>query len=683
VKLPDNPLLTPSALTFQAPRFDAIIDTDFRPAFDEAMRLHLAETEVIANNAAAPTFENTLVALERSGQTLMRISSVFNVLASANTNDVLQQLQQDIASKLAGHDDAIRLNPKLFARVEAVYSEREALALDAESRRLLEVQHQRFVQGGARLSDDDKSALRRLNGEEATLSAEFLAKLLAATKDGALVVRDRSELDGLSEADVAGAATTAASRQLDGQWVLTLGNTTQQSPLRALRHRSTRERLFHSSLSRTSRCDTNDTSVTISRLAAIRAERARLLGQPNHAAWRLQNQMAKNPDRVEEFLAQLVSPARARAEAERSDIQALIDAHGDDAPVEPWDWQFYAEQIRQKQHGISTADLAPYLELDRVLRDGVFHAAEQLYGLTVAERDDLPVYHPDVRVFEMFDTRGSHLGLFYADFFRRDNKNGGAWMDNLLPQSTLLGTQPIVCNMLNCAKPAAGQPALLSLDEVLTLFHEFGHALHGLFANQRYPSLSGTAVARDFVEFPALFNEYWAFDSSVFAKYARHYLTGAPMPATLAANVKQAARFNQGYALTEILAAAAIDIRWHSLSTPPSPVDVDDFEHDALRRANLDLTAIPPRYHSRYFLHIWANGYDAGYYAYLWAEMLAHDAFAWFEEHGGLTRGNGQRFRELVLSRGNSKDYDEMFHDFRGRSPVIGPMLEFRGLTTH
>jgi peptidyl-dipeptidase Dcp len=676
-----NPLLTPSTLPFQAPPFDLIVDTDFREAFDEGMRLHRNEVDSIANESATATFENTLVALERSGQTLMRVSSIFNVLASANTNDTLQQLQQDVAPKLAAHYDAILLNPKLFARVEALCADPASKNLDAESRRLLEVQHQRFVLAGARLSDDDKAALMRLNEEEATLGAEFLAKLLAATKDGALVVEDATELDGLSAADVTDAATAATSRQLDGRWILTLVNTTQQPLLRALKQRATRERLFRASSNRTSRGDANDTGTTIRRLAEIRAARARLLGQPSHAAWRLQNQMAKSPARVEQFLKELAPAAVAKVSLEQSDIQQLFEAQRTGSSVEAWDWQFYAEQVRQAQYDLSTSDLTPYLELERVLRDGVFYAAAQLYGLTVIERTGFPVYHPEVRVFEVLDASGEHLGLFYADFFRRDNKNGGAWMDNLLPQSTLLGTQPIVCNILNFTKPAAGHPALLSLDEVLTLFHEFGHALHGLFADQRYASLSGTAVARDFVELPALFNEYWALDPAVFAHFAKHHVTGEAISAALASKVKRAAKFNQGYSLTEILAAAALDLQWHSLPDGSKSPDIDEFERKALREAQLDLPAIPPRYHSRYFLHIWANGYDAGYYAYLWAEMLSHDAFAWFTEHGGLTRENGQRFRDLILSRGNTRDYDEMFRDFRGRGPAIGPMLECRGLT--
>lgn len=677
----DNPLLAPSPLPFQAPRFDTINDQHFRPAFDEGIRLHLAEIEAIASNPAPPTFDNTLVALEQSGQALRRVALTFNVVADANTNEVLQQLRQDVAPRLASLDDAIRLNGKLFARVESIYAVRHQLALDSESLRLIEHHYHQFVLAGARLSDHDKGRLAVLNQEEAALCARFQTQLLAADRDGALVVGDPAELEGLSQADIDAAATAAATRGLAGQWVLTLRNTTQQPLLRSLRQRTVRERLFTSSITRTSRGDDNDTRTTISRLAAIRAARAAILGQPNHAAWRLQDQMAKTPERVERFLAQIVAPALAKGRAEASEIQAVMADEGGGDPLEAWDWDFYADRVRQAHYDLAEAEITPYFELERVLRNGVFNAAERMYGVAVEERRDIPVYHPDVRVFDVLDATGSHLGLFYADFFKRDNKKGGAWMDILLTQSTLLGTQPIVCNVLNYTKPEPGQPALLSLDDVRTLFHEFGHALHGLFASQRYPSVSGTAVARDFVEFPAQFNEYLAYEPELMATYARHYLTDTPMPDALATKIRRAATFNQGYALTEVLAAAMVDIQWHSRpADAPTVDDVDRFELDALRHRQLDVPAIPPRYHSSYFLHIWANGYDAGYYAYLWAEMLAHDAAAWFAGHGGLTRENGQRFRDLILSRGNTRDYADMVRDFLGRDPVIGPMLEFRGL---
>lgn len=644
------------------------------------MRRHLDEVAAIVNDPAPPTFENTLVALERSGDALRRVAMVFNILADANANDVLQQLREDIAPRLAAHNDAILLNAGLFARIQSVYARRDQQPLDAESLRLLEYYHQQFLLAGAQLSDPDKARLKALNEEDATLCAQFHVKLLAASRDGALILEDPSELDGLPRAEIDAAAEAAADRKLSDQWALTLRNTTQQPLLRSLRRRSVRERLFAASLTRTSRGDANDTHATIRRLAQIRAARAALLGQPNHAAWRLQDQMAKTPEQVERFLAQIVPAALAKAGAEAAEIRTVIEDDG--VRLEPWDWDFYAERVRQATYELNEAEIAPYFELDRVLRDGVFYAAGQLYGMAVAERHDLPVYHPDVRVFDVLDAGGASLGLFYADFFRRDNKKGGAWMNNLVPQSTLLGTQPVIYNIFNYTKPQAGQPALLSLDDVRTLFHEFGHALHGLFARQRYPSLSGTAVARDFVEFPAQFNEYWAYQPDVFAHYARHHVTGSPMPAALAAKIRMAATWNQGYALTEVLAAAMIDLQWHSLSDAADAVaDVDQFEHDALRRTHLDVATVPPRYHSSYFLHIWANGYDAGYYAYLWAEMLAHDAFAWFAERGGLTRDNGERFRDLILSRGNTRDYAEMFREFRGRDPHIGPMLAFRGLT--
>ena len=665
----------------QAPPFDRIRDADFAPSFEDALARHRAEIEAIANDPTPPTFETVLVALEQSGQALTRVMLVFDALVAANTNDRLQELQQAIAPTLAAHEDAIYLNTQLFARLDDLYERREQLNLDAESRRLLEHQHRKFVRAGARLGEADKARLKALNEEDAALKAAFQAKLLAAGNDGALVVENVADLDGLSQEDIDGAAETARARGLGGRWVLTLRNTTRQPLLTSLRNRSTRERLFNASITRTSLRDGNDTRATIVRLAQIRAERAALLGQPSHAAWRLQNQMAKTPDQVEAFLAQLVAPATARARREASDIEALMRAQGEQGRLEPWDWEFYAEQVRQARYNVSEADMAPYFELDRVVRDGVFFAAERLFGLSITERRELPVYHPDVRVFDVRDASRGQLGLLYVDFFTRDNKRGGAWMDNLALQSTLLATRPIVTNVFNFTKPLAGQPALLSLDDVITLFHEFGHALHGLFANQRFATLSGTAVPRDFVEFPSLLNEHWALDPEVLSNYARHHVTNEPMPAELVDRIRQAARFNQGYALTEVLSATRLDLEWHSLSATNSVSDVERFEQDALSRALLDLAAVPPRYYSGYFLHIWANGYDAGYYAYLWAEMLTRDAAAWLVEHGGLTRENGRRLRDLVLSRGNAIDSAEAFREFLGRDPVIGPMLAFRGLT--
>jgi peptidyl-dipeptidase Dcp len=675
-----NPLLAPSKLVFQAPPFDLIKDEDFSPAFAEGMRQQDAEVAVIANNPAAPTFDNTLAALERSGQTLSRVQMDFNALTSANTNDTLDKLQVEIAPKLSAHGDAIMLNAKLFSRIEALYNSRDGLHLDAESKRLVEYQYQQFVMAGARLSEADKTSLKKLNEEDASLSAKFMTGLVAAAKDGALVVSDQADLAGLSPSQMAAAAEAAKARKLDGKWLLPLVNTTQQPMFEQLSNRATRQRLFDASWTRAEKSDANDTRATISRLAEIRADKAKLLGSANFAAWRLQDQMAKTPDQVQRFLDNLVPAATDKARAEAADIQKLIDQQKGGFQLQPWDWNFYSNQVRKAQFALDADEIKPYFELNRVLADGVFFAANQLYGLTFKERHDLPVYQPDVRVFEVFDKSGSHLGLMYFDYFARDNKNGGAWMDLLLQQSKLLGTRPVIYNVANFSKPVAGQPALISYDDVTTMFHEFGHALHGLFADQRYPTLSGTAVARDFVEFPSQFNEHWALDPKVFAHYARHYQTGAAMPADLVEKIKKAAKFNQGYALTELLAAADLDMAWHTLPPGAGAQDSDTFETAALARLHLDLPQVPPRYRSSYFLHIWANGYNAGYYAYLWTEMLDDDAFSWFTEHGGLTRANGQRFRDLILSKGNTLDYAKMFRDFRGRDPDVSPMLVQRGL---
>jgi len=675
-----NPLLTPSTLPFEAPPFDRITTSDFLPAFEAGMTEHLVEIDAIANNPAAPTFENTLAALEKSGTTLTRVQLAFNAITSANTNDELQKLQEEIAPKLAAHQDAIFLNPALFKRVESLYRQRDRLALDPESRRLLEYDYLEFVMAGARLSDADKAAVKKLNEEEAGLQAKFTNQLLDGAKNAALVVDDRAELAGLSDAEIQAAAEDAKARGLEGKFVLSLKNTTQQPYLQSLTNRATREKLFKASWTRTERGGDQDTRATISRLAAIRAERAKRLEEPNYSAWRLQDQMAKTPARVQQFLDNLTPAATAKARKEAADIQALIDKQKGGFTLEPWDWDFYAEQVRKAKYDLDESQIKPYFELNRVLEDGVFYAAQQLYGVTFTERHDLPVYQPDVRVFEVFDQDHSHLALFYCDFFKRDNKNGGAWMDVFVQQSKLLGTRPIVVNVANFAKPAPGQPALLSFDDVTTMFHEFGHALHGMFANQQYPSLSGTSVARDFVEFPSQFNEHWALDPKVLAHYAKHYQTGEPMPQALIDKIKKAATFNQGYALTELLAAANLDMQWHTLA-PGAAADVDRFEADALHRTHLDLPQVPPRYRSSYFLHIWSNGYASGYYAYLWTEMLDDDAFAWFEEHGGLTRQNGQRFRDLILSKGNTEEFAKMYRDFRGRDPIIEPMLKQRGLS--
>ncbi|MGE5237052.1 MAG: peptidyl-dipeptidase Dcp [Acidobacteriota bacterium] len=675
-----NPFLTASPLPFEAPPFNEIRNDDFKPALDEGISQKRLEVEKIADDPAAPTFENTLVALEKSGQLLTRVGLVFNALSGANTNPELQKLQEEEAPKFAALNDAIFLNPKLFSRVEAIYEQRGALKLDPESLRLVEYYHQQFVHAGARLSDADKATLRQLNERDAALSAKFTNQLLAAAKAGALVVSDRAELAGLGPGELDAAAQAAKARGLDGKWLLPLQNTTQQPALSSLTDRATRERLFEASWLRAERGDANDTRATISELAALRAEKARLLGYPSYAAWRLEDQMAKTPAAVDDFLAKLIPPATANARSEATEIQALIDQQHGGFKLEPWDWEFYADQVRKAKYDLDEAELEPYFELNRVLTDGVFYAAHELYGLTFKERHDIPVYNPDVRVFEVFNPDGSPLALFYCDYFKRDNKSGGAWMDNFVGQSKLFGTKPVVFNVANFTKPATGQPALLSWDDVTTMFHEFGHALHGMFADQRYPSLSGTSVARDFVEFPSQINEHWALDPKVLAHYAINVTTGKPMPQELADKIRKAATFNQGYDLTELLAASELDMQWHTLPATAPAQPVDPFEAEALKKTGVDLRQVPPRYRSSYFLHIWSNGYAAGYYAYLWAEMLDDDAFAWFGENGGLTRANGDRFRAMVLSRGNTEDLAKMYREFRGRDPKIEPMLETRGL---
>jgi peptidyl-dipeptidase Dcp len=675
-----NPLFEPSTLPYQAPQFDRIKDSDFEPAIEEGMKRQLAEIEAIADDPAPPTFENTIVAMEKTGQMLTQVELVFNALTQANTDDTLQKVQETEAPKLAAHHDAIYLNDKLFKRVEAIYDRRDTLNLDPEARMLIEVYHHDFVQAGAKLSDADKVTLRDLNEKLSVLETAFNNKLLAGTKDGALVVDDKSKLAGMSDGAVAAAAEAAQSRGLQGKWVIPLQNTTQQPSLQSLNDRAVREELFMDSWTRTEKGDANDTRDTIATMAKLRAEKAALLGFPNYAAYVLDDQMAKTPAAVEKFLSKLVPAATAKARGEAKDIQAVINKGGKRFKLEPWDWDHYAEQVRKARYDLDESQIKPYFELNNVLENGVLYAATQLYGITFKERKDIPVYQPDVRVFEVFDKDGSSLGLMYFDYFKRDNKSGGAWMDNFVGQSKLLGTKPVIYNVANFTKPAPGQPALLTFDDVTTMFHEFGHALHGLFADQQYPSLSGTNVARDFVEFPSQFNEHWASDPAVFKHYAVNVETGKPMPQVLVDKIKKAAKFNQGYELTELLAAAQLDMQWHTLPVGAPKEDVDKFEIQALKNTHLTLATVPPRYRSSYFLHIWSNGYAAGYYAYLWTEMLDDDAYAWFRKHGGLTRENGQRFRDLILSRGHTLDYGPMFRAFYGKDPEIGPMLEHRGL---
>jgi peptidyl-dipeptidase Dcp len=592
-------------------------------------------------------------------------------VTSANTNDTLQKVQEVVTPKLAALQDAIYLNSKLFARVKAVYDVRASLKLDPESLRLVEVDYRAFVKAGAKLSDADKTKLKKLNEEDAVLSNTFMTKLLAGTKAAAYATTDKTKLAGLSDAQVQAAQVAAKERNVPG-YVIPLQNTTQQPDLTFMSDRDARKAMFADSWTRTERNDANDTRATIARLAQLRAEKAKLLGFPNYAAWTLQDQMAKTPEAAQKFMDALVGPATAKARSEQAEIQALIDSQSakqnagkgsgmssGSFQVQPWDWNFYAEQVRKAKYDLDDSQVKPYFEINRVLQDGVFYAANQLYGLTFQERKDIPVYQPDVK---------------------RDNKSGGAWMSNFVGQSTLLKTLPVIYNVANFQKPAPGQPALISFSDVTTMFHEFGHGLHGMFANTVYPSLSGTSTPRDFVEFPSQFNEHWASYPSVFKHYAVHYKTGAPMPDELVAKIKKAAKFDQGYLISEALAAAELDMQWHTLPASAPLQNVDDFEKAALIKVHMNLAAVPPRYRSSYFLHIWANGYSAGYYAYSWTQMLDDAAYQWFEDHGGLTRANGDRFRTMVLSRGNTQDLDKMYSTWLGAEPTVAPMLKDLGL---
>jgi peptidyl-dipeptidase Dcp len=676
---PSNPFYAPSTLPFHAPQFDKIKDEDYQPAIEAGMAAELSEIQAIADNPEPPTFENTLVAMEQTGQLLQRARAAFGAVTGANTNPVLQKVRSEMAPKQAAHHDAIYLNAKLLARVAAVYQQRATLKLDGESLRLLEVTYDNFVRSGANLSEADKTELKKLNEEISTLSNRFSTKLLAATKDGAYLTTDKSALAGLSDAQIAAAAHAAESRKQEG-YVLPLQNTTQQPDLASLGVRAAREALFEKSWNRAERGDANDTRDDIAHLAQLRARRAQLLGYPNHAAWKLGDQMAKTPEAALKFMDALVPGATAKAASEGKDIQDVIDAQKGGFALQPWDWDFYSEQVRKAKYDLDEAAVKPYFELNNVLENGVFYAANQLYGITFHERKDIPVYQPVVRVFEVSNADGKPLALFYCDYFKRDNKQGGAWMGSFVEQSKLIATLPMVYNVANFSKPAPGEPALISFTDVTTMFHEFGHALHGMFSNTEYPSLSGTATARDFVEFPSQFNEHWALYPSVFAHYAKHYKTGAPMPTDLVAKIKNAAKFNQGYRLTELVAAAQLDMQWHTLPASAPLQQPDAFEKQALEKTHLQLSAVPPRYRSSYFSHIWGGGYSAGYYSYLWAEMLDDDAYEYFEEHGGLTRENGERFRQMVLSRGNTEELAKMYAAWRGKEPSVEPMMKYRGL---
>ena len=678
---PANPFFAPSTLPFHAPLFDKIKDSDYQPAIDAGIAEKMREIAAIANNPAPPDFANTIVALEKSGQLLDRVEQVFGAIAGANTNPTIQKIEENQAPKLSQLTDAEMLNPKLFARVAAIYKQRDAQARDPESKWLIERTYARFIHAGANLSDADKARLKKINEQLSVLENAFKQKLLAAAKASAFTTTDKAALAGLPDGEIAVAELAAKARKQPG-YLLPLQNTTQQPALQWLSNRATRKALFENSWTRAERGGETDTRDTIAQIAKTRAEKAKLLGFPTFAAWQVEDQMAKTPEAVLRFLDALVPAATANAISEGKDIQAVIDRQKGGFTLAPYDWEFYSEQVRKAKYDIDDTAVRPYFELNTVLRDGLFYAATQLYGITFKERKDIPVYHPDARVFEVTDADGKALALFYCDYFKRDNKQGGAWTDSFVSPSKLLSTLPVMYNVANFPKPAPGDPALISYDDVRTMFHEFGHALNGMFSGVQYPSLAslGPDIPRDFVEFPSQFNEHWFTDPAVFAHFAHHYKTGAPMPAELVAKLRKADTFDQGYALTELLAAAELDMQWHLLRADAPLQAPDTFERAALEKTKLALAAVPPRYRSAYFLHIWSEGYSAGYYAYLWSEMLDDDAYDWFMQHGGMTRTNGDRFRKMVLSRGNTQDFEALYEAWRGAPPTINGMLRERGL---
>ena len=682
----ENPFFAVSALPYHLPPFDKIHDADYMPAFERGMAEQLVEVQKIAKDPAAPTFDNTILGLERSGRLLTRVSKVYFNLLSSNGSEEMQKVEAEVTPKLSAHRDAILLDSALFKRVDALYQQRAKLGLDAESTQLLERYEDMFVRAGAKLSDADKATLAKLNQELSSLGTEFRQRVLAATKDGAVIVEEEKQLAGLAPAEISAAAEAAKVRGLTGKWVLTLQNTTTQPVLQQLTDRGLRQRVFEASVKR-GQGGTNDTTATVVKTLALRAQKAKLLGYRDYATYALAEETASKPANVDRILRQVATPALKMAKTEARDIQKAIDAEAKAAKtksfkLEPWDWAIYAEKVSAQRFGFDDSQVKPYFEMNRVLKDGVFYAANQLYGITFTERKDLPVYQPDVRVFEVKEANGESLGLILLDYYKRDAKQGGAWMDTFVDQSGLFGEKPVVVNNLNIPKPAPGQPTLLTFDEVETMFHEFGHLLHGLFSNVKYPLLSGTNVPPDFVEFPSQFNEMWSRDPKVLANIAKHYKTGEAMPKELLDKVLAAQTYGMGYATLEYTEAAMLDMSWHQMPAArlPKPEAVMATEQTILKKDRVAYAPVPPRYHSTYFQHIFAGGYQAGYYAYMWSEVLARDSGAWFTAHGGLTRQNGDTFRAKILSRGRTKEPDVLFKEFYGKAPDIKPLLQYRGL---
>ena len=678
----NNPFFEESPLYMHYPQFDKIENTHFLPAFELGMEQQLAEIDAIVNQTEAPTIDNTLIPMERSGQLLNRAATVFFAMTSANTNDELESIRSEMAPKFSAHGDKILLNSKLFERVQALYEQRDSLELDPESYRLIEENHRDFVRAGAQLSDEDKEKRKAMNAELASLQTKFSQNVLNEVNASAVVVESREELAGMPESNIEAAAEAAKEKDMEGKYLIALLNTSQQPPLTDLEDRALRQRIMEASLTRGSHGGEFDNRKIMTQVTKIRAERAQLMGYDNHAAYGLETQTARTTEAVNERLASLAPPAVANAKREAADIQAIIDADGGDFELASWDWDFYAEKVRMQRYNFDAAQLRPYFEMNNVLEKGVFFAAEQVFGITFKERHDLPVYQEDVRVFEVFEADGSTLALFLMDPYARPSKRGGAWMMAYVDQSHLMGNKPVVANHLNITKPiSADEATLLTFDEVTTMFHEFGHALHGMFSNVKYPEFSGTSVPRDFVEYPSQVNEMWSTWPTILENYAVHYQTGEAMPQELLDKVLETRRFNQGYITTEYLAASLLDQKWHQLlpEEVPTAEGLLEFEARTLQEAGVALDTVPPRYRSTYFSHI-ISSYSAGYYAYIWSEVLDADTVKWFNENGGLSRENGDHFRQTLLSRGGAEDAMTLFRNFRGADPDIQPLLDRRGL---
>lgn len=679
--LEGNPLLIENTLEFGAPAFDQIRPEHFMPAFVEGMRQHLAEIDSIVNNLEVPTFENTLVPLQRAGLLLERTSTVFSGLAGANATDEIRKIEEEVTPLLTKHSDAIALNDRLFQRVKTVY-EQQMHELEGEDARLLEITYNDFVKQGANLTAEGKEQLKKVNEELSVLTTKFNNLVKDGTQAAGILVDTEAELDGLSPASIAQAKQDAEQAGHTGKYLLNIQNTTRSAYLPELNNRDLRRRLLEASMMRGERGDANDTRQIVLDITRLRAEKARILGFDNYASWGLKDQMASKPEHVYSFIHKLVEAYAPKAQADAADLEAFArKTEGSNFKLEAWDWDYYAEKLRKQRYDLDENDIKPYFALDSVVKNGLFFVAKQLYGVDFVERHDLPVYADHVKVYDLLDEKGDKIAIFYTDYYRRPTKSGGAWMSNWVEQSHLLGRKPVVYNVCNYAPPVGGEPTLLNMDEVTTLFHEFGHGLHGLFADQKYTKLSGTSVARDFVEMPSQFHEHWATHPEVLRNYAKHYKTGEPIPAELVERMNAAAKFNQAYALGENISAVVIDMAWHMRDGQSEVSDVAKFESEALKNMGMLNAQIPPRYRSTYFRHSMGGGYSAGYYAYLWAEVLDNNTYDWFLENGGFTRENGQRLRDLILSRGNSKDLNVIFQDMTGLSePKIESLMKARGL---